>query len=111
MWMGLFGLYSLRNQTVQRNEAIYGPIVGFATIIQKIAPLPLLVFIILSIIKNTYYYPFLYLGIGIMVSVIIGRIFIVLKITSRSNEKSKFGMLLSAIITCIALFLMIFHLY
>jgi len=106
LWLGLFGLYSLRNMSITRNFS-RSPIIGIATLVQKIGASGVTVFIILSMVKSTWYSPFINLTLGLIASLIIGRILTELKLMRISTEKSEFGMLVSTIITGISLFIML----
>jgi len=110
LWLGLGGLYSLRNMSILGNFFSMGPIIGFATLIQKLTVrVGLLAFFIVSIINSKWYTPFGILLIGFVFSVIIGRIMYVLKLMQISTQKSEFGMLISALMTLISLLLMLLY--
>ena len=112
VWLGLLGLYSLRNMSARNNFSSMGPIIGFATIVQKLTvSIGFLTFITVAIIKSTWYTPFLVLLIGAILSGILGLVLTKLKLMRLSTQKSEFGMLLSALLTLISLLLMIFYDY
>ena len=133
IFIGLGGLYSLRYRPLfekkedyivrvleQREDVVYtskrwwiesfkrnGYIIGFSTLVYKNAPLFLIPYIVLEIIASSWYSPFLYIGLGFVISVVIGRILSLLKILSASHNMSSFGLLMSAIITCAAIYLLL----
>ena len=110
--LGLLGLHSLRNMSAGSNFSAMGPILGFATLVQKLTiSIGILSFIIVAIIKSTWYTPFLILLIGLILSGILGIILSKLKLMRISTQKSELGMLLSALMTLISLLLMIFYDY
>ncbi len=89
-----------------------GPIIGIATLIQKLtAGIGILAFVIVSIIKSNWYTPFLSLIAGLILSVVIGIILTKLKIMRPSTQKTEFGILLSALLTIVSLVLMLFYDY
>lgn len=112
MWLGFLGLYSLRNMSIEDNFSSNGPIIGFATLIQKLtASIGILAFIIVAIIKSKWYVPFASLLIGGILSAILGKVLTSLQIMRASSQKTESGMLISAIITLVSLILLYFHDY
>jgi hypothetical protein len=106
LWLGLFGLYSLRNMSIIENFK-WRPIIGLSTFVQKIGASGVTVFIIVAIIKSTWYSPFINLIAGLIASAIIEGILAKLKLTRASTEKSEFGIMISAILTSISLYYML----
>ncbi|MFA7302002.1 MAG: hypothetical protein WC069_06850 [Candidatus Shapirobacteria bacterium] len=108
---GLGGLYSLRNMSVSENFNKRGSVIGFATILQKIAPIAIIVFIVFEINRTTWYSPFMYFGISMLISIVLGRLLAYMKLLRPSTEKSEFGILLSSIITSVSIFLLVAYYY
>jgi len=112
LWFGLIGLYSLRNMSIRHNFNSMGLIIGFATLVQKLTVgFGIITFIIVAIIKSTWYKPFLILFFGFILGAILDIFFTKLNLSRISTQKSEFGMLISTLLTLISLCLMIFYDY
>lgn len=106
-WIGTLGLYSLRNMSVMENFNRLGVIIGFATLIQKTAPFGIIAFLILSVIKTSWYLPFIYLVIGILIGIGLGRFLSKMRIMNFSSKRTENEMLMSIILTCISFYFML----
>lgn len=110
--LGLIGLYSLRNMSIRSNFYSMGLIIGFATLVQKITVgFGILTFIIVAIIKSTWYKPFIMLFFGFILGAILDIFLTKLNLSRISTQKSEFEMLISALFTLISLCMMIFYDY